>query len=599
MKKMKVLGIAPYANLALLMRQAAEQRTDLELTVYTGDLEEGVQIASQYTIEDYDFIISRGGTAHLIRQNSNIPVVEIEVSLFDLLRCMQIARNSSNHYALIGFPSITRNSDFIKTLLEYNLDVFTIHSQQEAEKVLKSISLDDYDVILSDSISNSLAQSYHFHTILITSGIEIIESTLNQIVFYGSLSENILQQNKIFRALLNTHPFDIYMFSASGVLIYHSREDIYSTELVSVMSDLVPTVLQDGQKKVYRKYSGLLASISGSRKQIDDDYFIQFYVNLRKVPLSLLKNGLQYKSKEEVLNNPDNLYINIIPQQFLKNLLKQVSNNKSPVFILAENGMEKQAFAEALYLQSDEQNNPLTIIDCARLTNNKNWEYLMEDMNSPLSDTGTTIYIKNIDTLTEQRFRELLSGISDTKLYKRNRLLFEMAHRQNEAYPERYITIQNYFRTITIEIPPLRESLEQIPHIANLLLNAYNIENGREIAGFRPDALLLLQNFDWPYNYKQLRRVIANLGAATHSSYIEKETVQTVLNAEFKLNSGISQTPAAQCNNLQNAVLNLEKPLDEITKDIINLILTEENGNQTAAAKRLGISRTTLWRMLK
>lgn len=599
MRKLKVLGIAPYDNLALLMRQAAEKRSDLELTVYTGDLEEGVQIASQYTLNDYDYIISRGGTAQLIRQSSSIPVVEIEVSLFDLLRCIQLARNASNHYALIGFPNITRNSNFIKTILEYKLDVFTIHSQKEAETVLQTISLDDYDVILSDSISNSLAQSYHFHTILITSGIEIIESTLNQIVFYGTINESAVRQNKMFRALLNTHPFDIYMFSASGTLIYHSREDIYSRELVAFMSDLVPTVIREGQKKVYRKHSGLLASISGSRKQIDDESFAQFYVNMRKVPLSLLKNGLQYKSKEEILNNPDNMYINIVPQSFMKNLLGQIPDIQTPIFILAESGMEKQAFAEALYLQSSEQNNPLTVIDCAKLTNNRNWEYLMEDMNSPLSDTGTTIYIKNIDTLTEQRFRELLSGINDTKLYKRNRLIFEMAHKEDAPYPERYITIQNYFSTITAEIPPLRRTGEQIPHVANLLLNAYNIEYGKEIVGFRPEAMQLLQDYSWPYNYKQLRHVIISLGTMTESLYIEADTVRDVLNTEARISSGASHISGVPTDDPHTAVLSLDRSLDEITKEIINIILAQENGNQTAAAKRLGISRTTLWRMLK
>ncbi|MEI3412864.1 MAG: hypothetical protein V8Q57_06495 [Blautia sp.] len=49
MKKLRVLGIAPYNNLALLMQQAAKKRTDIEMTVYTGDLEDGARIASQYT----------------------------------------------------------------------------------------------------------------------------------------------------------------------------------------------------------------------------------------------------------------------------------------------------------------------------------------------------------------------------------------------------------------------------------------------------------------------------------------------------------------------------------------------------------------------
>ena len=81
MKKIKVLGIAPFESMSTLMLQAGAKRNDISLTVYTGDLEDGAAIASRYTQNDFDFIISRGGTAQLIRQVSSIPVIEITISL--------------------------------------------------------------------------------------------------------------------------------------------------------------------------------------------------------------------------------------------------------------------------------------------------------------------------------------------------------------------------------------------------------------------------------------------------------------------------------------------------------------------------------------
>lgn len=54
-------------------------------------------------------------------------------------------------------------------------------------------------------------------------------------------------------------------------------------------------------------------------------------------------------------------------------------------------------------------------------------------------------------------------------------------------------------------------------------------------------------------------------------------------------------------SGIQNPVqsFNLNRTLDEINQDIIHAVLEETGGNQSAAAKRLGISRTTLWRLLK
>ncbi len=590
MNKIKILGIAPYESMRLLMVQAASHRKDIEMTAFTGDLETGAEIASKFTQNNFDFIISRGGTAQLIRQVSSIPVVEITVSLYDLLRCMQLAQSSSSHYALIGFPNITRNTHFLSTLLNYDMDVFTIHNQKEAETILKKISQSDYDVILSDSISNSLAKMYDFHSILITSGMESVDQTLEQVVSYGNMYKETLHQSKIFRSLLETHPFDVYMFAPDAEMLYHSRDELYSKELVNVMSSLVPSVLKDGHKKVYRKHSGILAAIAGTRKEIDGEDLIQFYINFRKVPLSLLKNGLHYLEKEDLLNNMENFYLNAVPRQFIDDLTREADASRSPIFILGERGLDKQNFVEMFYVRGADQNNPLAVIDCSRLINSRNWDYLMQDMGSPLSDTNTTIYIRNIDLLPEANFRELLHTIKDTDLHKRNRIFFALPHKVNEPYPSRYLSVKNLLNCITIEIPPLRDTREYIPHMAGLAIGFFNVESGKEVAGLEPEALQLLQEYDWPSNYAQFKRVISRLVTQADDLFIKSPAVKEILHMETKEFRFSKRYVSADTSGQQDR-LNLHKTLEDINREIVEIVVQEENGNQSAAARRLGISR--------
>ena len=92
-KKTKILGIAPYEGMKALMMRLAGQRDDIDLTVYVGDLEAGAEIASRHTFQDYDVILSRGGTAEMISSISPIPVVEIQLSVYDILRAMKLAEN--------------------------------------------------------------------------------------------------------------------------------------------------------------------------------------------------------------------------------------------------------------------------------------------------------------------------------------------------------------------------------------------------------------------------------------------------------------------------------------------------------------------------
>ena len=102
----------------------------------------------------------------------------------------------------------------------------------------------------------------------------------------------------------------------------------------------------------------------------------------------------------------------------------------------------------------------------------------------------------------------------------------------------------------------------------------------------------LLVNYDWPANYTQFKRILCELTTITSTPYILESTVARLLNQETVTNSpGESHSPLAR--------LNLNRTLDEIDRDIINAVLKETEGNQSAAAKRLGISRTTLWRLLK
>ena len=89
----RILGIAPYDGMRTAMEQAAQAYPNVEMDIYTGDLEDGQAIVQQMPPNSYDCIISRGGTAALIRQVTDLPVVDIHISVYDVLRTMKLAEN--------------------------------------------------------------------------------------------------------------------------------------------------------------------------------------------------------------------------------------------------------------------------------------------------------------------------------------------------------------------------------------------------------------------------------------------------------------------------------------------------------------------------
>lgn len=575
------------------MLQVASKRSDIDLVMLVSDPDDNISLSPHYTSSEYEFIIASTFIARLIRQRTTIPVIEIPLSPFDIMRCIKLTEGSASRYALVALPETIRRAVPLKSLMQYDLTEFPVQNARETEAVLEKLSKSDYDVILCDDASYSTAIKYQYHSMLITSGMESIKNALDQAVSLGNIYRESLELSHLLQSILENHPYDVYVFDTAGELRYHSKESAYSNELIDIIKGQLPRVFESGQRKIYKKYKGLLLSITGTRKIVNEEELCLFLVNSRKVPLTLLKNGVIYLNTDELIKNRENLYLYDVPSKFMEDLNLNSIDDTSPIIILGEKGMDKQQFAEYLYIMGGQNHNPLVVIDCDRIRRQSNWEFLMQDTNSPLSDTGTTMYFRNVEELSESEMYELIHTVNDIGLHQRNRVMFEIEHLEGEPYPRIFTYMQNLLSCATIEIPPLRNVRQYIPSIVSLAIASDTMETGKEIAGIQQDAMALLCDFRWPFNYSQLRRVVRAMVQQCEDLYISKDIVEKILQTEM-LESNYRMPMS-----VDSLDINLKGTLEEITKQIVKIVLTEEDGNQSAAARRLGIGRSTLWRMIK
>lgn len=589
MKKIKILGIAPYDGIKSLMLQIAERRTDLELTAFTGDLNDGLAIAQKYENSGYDIIVSRGGTAELIRQYCKIPVIDISLSIYDIFRSIKLAENSTNKYVVIGFPAITKNAHFICDMLNYNINIYTIHNESEASATLKNLSLEGYDMVLCDMITSSLAQKYGMNAILITSGSESIEAAFDLSIQMSESINKIKNDVTFYKMILENNPRPYVVFDENFDQVFYSGLSSEPAPVLAEIKKRLPVILNDGYQKSYFEYSGLLYVLIGTKKTENEKTYIIYYINQRKVPLALTKNGIYHLSKEEANDKFFNSFYGIT-HSTQKDLMtiEQYAESNYPVMIMGEAGTGKGQLARLLYAKSKLQNCPMTIIDCARI-NSRAWEFLTNDNNSPLSDTNITIYIQNMNYLTDSQFSELCSIIKDLNLHHRNRIFFTNSIENEEAL-KRCEKVINSLSCLTLRIPPLREHNEDIPNLASLYISVLNMRFAKEIVGLEPDAIKLLQDYNWPYNYDQFKRIVSSLVTTANSSYITASAVKGFLNKE------LSNTVIG---NADKIYVNLDQTLEQINIDILKILLHQEENNQSKVAKKLGISRSTLWRMLQ
>ncbi len=590
MDKTRILGIAPYEGIQFLMQQVAERRSDIELTTFIGDLKEGLRIASKYTPYDFDIIVSRGGTAELIRNSCSIPVVEISLSAMDILRSIKLAQNANNKYALIGFPAITKNAQLLCDLLQYSFEIYTIHSESEVKDILEKLTQNGIHMILCDMVTYSIAQSIGLTAILITSGSESVELAFDQAIETKKTYDLLTSQIIFYKTLIEEHPQRFCVYNDALELIYHSKNTTLPDIVEEEMQNKVSFVLKEKNTIINKIVFGLLYVINGQCRTFNNKLYVVFYISSHKVPLSTIKDGIQYLNKDEANNKLQKSFYGIaLPLLFPDSSINQYAKCNYPIMIVGEEGTGKEHLAYLLYAKSKSSNHPFVVLDCIRFSP-KIWSFLTDDSLSPLSGTSTTIYIKNMERLSQQQYEELFSIIHDLNLCTKNRIIFTFSNSTKDSIAKRCTQIINHFSCLTIRVPSLREHIEYIPNLCSIYISNLNVSMAKEVLGLDQDALTIMKSYDWPGNYNQFKKVINELVTITDTPYITGPTVTKLLQKEV---------PSSKTNSSGIKLSLMDKTLEDINLDIIRLILSEEGGNHSSAAQRLGISRTTLWRMLQ
>ncbi len=153
---------------------------------------------------------------------------------------------------------------------------------------------------------------------------------------------------------------------------------------------------------------------------------------------------------------------------------------------------------------------------------------------------------------------------------------------------DRYLA--SYLATIQIELPPLRERLEDIPLAAQAIVEDFNAEGNQQLAGLSPDALETLYRYAWPGDVDELVQVV-------HESCRQAQgTTVTALDLPKSLLQAIDvqeqRRPAPQ-------PIDLSEYLQRVENELIRRALAAAKGNKTQAARLLGISRQRMIRWVE
>lgn len=590
--RIRVLGIAPYEGMKTLMSSVVADYPQIDLTLFVGDMEQGLEIARSNFHGDYDVVISRGGTAKMLQKNLALPVIEIDISMYDILCALKLADGLTGKTAMVSFANITSSAHLLCDLMKYNMDIYTIDSAEAVEPTLRQLQKNDYQSILCDMISNTTAKRLGLNSFLITSGVDSIRKAFDQALLLCRSQQRLRDENQFFRQLIQGQIGQTMVFDQDGNLFLSTLDDP-KPELLELLRRDLPESQLGAERRITRNLGRMLYATRARRISTGSLTYTAFFFDARKTPLSPNQVGIRFSTRPEAENA---FYSSIF--SFAGSIsdyqqdIEHISQSTAPVMVTGEDGTGKESIVSVLYMRSPLRNAPLVSINCS-LLNDKSWAFLLEHHNSPLADQGNTLYFASIDALSEERRQQLLAVLSEMDVCRRNRVIFSCVCQPGEYTSAVGSLFMDKLCCLSLYLPPLRQMAERIPALVNLSLSHLNVDLPRQIVGADPEAITLLQNFQWPHNYTQFRRVIGELAVTATGSLITAENVRQALRKERHVGA------FSPCAENAAAPLNLNRTLDEISQDVARRVVEESGGNQTVAAKRLGISRTTLWRLLQ
>ncbi|MEZ0344353.1 MAG: sigma-54 dependent transcriptional regulator [Caldimicrobium sp.] len=319
----------------------------------------------------------------------------------------------------------------------------------------------------------------------------------------------------------------------------------------------------------------------------------------------LQRENIALKTFQEISERPPFIAKSKVMQEIL-NVVEDIKNTDTTILITGETGTGKTALAKYLHFTSNRKDKPFISINCSLYTEELLASELFGYEKGAFTGAfkskpghielahGGTLFLDEITEIPVSLQAKFLKILEDKEIFRlggtkpiKVDVRFIAATNKNihSEIEKRNFRRDLYYRlsVIEINIPPLRERKEDIPPLSEFFIQKYNKKFKKKVKGFTKEAWEVLMEYNFPGNVRELENIIERSVLLCKGEYITPDLFPQTLQLSSVL------------------ILNTKeiKPLEDITREYARKVLEIFGGNKTKAAEALGISRTSLWRLLK
>ncbi len=316
---------------------------------------------------------------------------------------------------------------------------------------------------------------------------------------------------------------------------------------------------------------------------------------------------------------------------------QRAAKSSIPVLILGESGVGKELIAQAIHGASQRAGKPLVTVNCGALPENLAESILFGHEKGSFTGAtgkhtgkfreadGGTIFLDEVGELPPDMQVKLLRALQEGEIdpvgAKRSvkvdvRII--SATNRDLAGAVRNGTFREdlYYRlnVFPVELPPLRERMEDLPALVSHFIARFNAQEGTNIRGASAETMAMLKAFDWPGNVRQLENAVFRAVVLCEGDTLTPEDFPQISGLSRDVAEAAEEAPlvleGAQ-GKAANPAPEADMPvrittgeghvraLEEVERDLIEFAIGTYSGHMSEIARRLGIGRSTLYRKVR
>ncbi|MZQ98392.1 MAG: AAA family ATPase [Acidaminobacter sp.] len=608
-----IVLIAP--NLAVASTaEKAKKKYNLDLDIHVGLMDEGVEIAEKLIKQGTKVIISRGGTAILLRKKWDLQVVEIKMVLDDAVSAIKEASKFGKKIQFVGFSNHLKGFDSLGPLLGLEIQQSVLEDWKDAKPQIMEAQQKGVNVIVGGAFQNKIAAELGMPSIFLSSS----ESAI-----YLAYSEAMALLNVILSKERSEREFqEILDYSGDGFVAIDNFGQI------TLVNNFIKRVFQTGSEELTGKnikeslplignlVDFLNPDVQASSDVINTGDYTLLYNRIRLVnddvivgAMATLKDIRQVQAEDQRIRlkqYADGLYAKYNFSDLIgsnidfvnsKKMAESFAKTDSTILITSESGTGKELFAQAIHNASPRAKGPFVAINCASLAESILESELFGYVEGAFTGTrksgkpgvfemakGGTIFLDEIGELPVNLQSKLLRVLQERSVMRLGddkiipvdvRVIAATNRNLVENVKGGTFRKDLFFRlnVLRLTLPPLNKRGDDLLQLASFFLKKHGVEKEAPLS---EDVTYLLQNYSWPGNIRELENLMERVAVLGQSNDL------------FDI----------ICEHIREFDSLDDSHKENLTVDSVVKALTATKGSKTKAAKLLGVHRSTLWRFL-